>query len=307
MRHTYKSPWGWIVVPALGLVELGMGLVGQARTPRTQAYDALPSVVSELAEPGDLIVVSPRWAEPEVRRALGDRWFPLSVAAHNDAGRFGRALEISLGSRAEELAGFREVRSREAGPFSLRVLENPSPHPVLFDFVEHLEPRWAAAYGTAPESRCAWSDHAETGSGGLGGVPGFPVRRFECAEGFYLNVSATVIADQDFLPRRCIYAHPPPTGARVVRFVDVPLGERIEGHLGLYWMIERARRGAPITLSVRVGQEELGSVTHADGEGWKPFSFATGAHAGELGAEVSFTVASADYKDRHLCFEAVSR
>ncbi len=75
----------------------------------------------------------------------------------------------------------------------------------------------------------------------------------------------------------------------------------------MYWMIERERRGAPVTLSVRVNGETVGEATHADGDGWAAFEFPLAAHAGAAEAEVEFAVRSADFTHRHYCFEADTR
>jgi hypothetical protein len=214
-----RAAWLYALLPIAAVAELAAGVRGRSVAPDDAAYDALVPVVSQLHREGDLVVVAPRWAEPHVRRALGDDFFPLAAVARSDSARFSRAIEISvLGENAPDVAGFREVERREAGDIRVRVLENTASEPVVFDFVENLGPRYASAFGTDPEVRCTWSEKARVASGGLGGTPTFPAKRFVCQDDFYLNVSATIIADEKFLPRRCIYAHPTPTGARVVRF-----------------------------------------------------------------------------------------
>jgi len=303
-----RASWLYLLLPIAGVFELCMGIRGRSVAPRAEDYDAIIPVMASLYREGDLVVVAPRWAEPHVRRALGDAYFPLDAIGRSDSQRFSRAIEISvLGEEAPDTQRFREVERKRAGDFSIRVLENPQPEPVVFDFVDHLEPRYASAFGTDPEVRCTWSDRARVASGGLGGHPTFPPKRFLCQEDFYLNVSATIIADEKFLPRRCIYAHPTPTGARVVRFEKVPLGDRIVGHSGMYWMIERSHLGAPVDLEVRVDGDSLGTFSHSDGEGWKRFEVALGSHAGATEASVEFVVSAKRYEHRHFCFQADSR
>lgn len=300
--------WLYALLPLAAVVELVAGVRGRSVAPDDAAYDELLPVVAPLYRDGDLVVVAPRWAEPHVRRALGDDFFPLAAVARSDSARFSRAIEISLlGEEAPDLVGFREVERREAGELRVRVLENAATEPVIFDFVEHLEPRYASAFGTDPEVRCAWSDTARVASGGLGGTPTFPAKRFVCQDDFYLNVSATIIADEKFLPRRCIYAHPTATGARVIRFDKVPLGQRIVGHSGMYWMIERSKLGAPVDLEVRVDGDSIGTVTHTDGEGWKRFELDLGAHAHAEEATVELVISTKRYEHRHFCFQADTR
>ena len=296
------------LLPLAGLVELGAQVWASHRAPRPSEYAALEPVVRELERPGDVVVVSPRWAEPLVRKALGDALMPIDMVARSDVARYDRAIEVSvLGANASELEGFTLHESRAVGPFTLRILDNPRPDHVVYDFVDHVEPPIAKVFGTEPRVDCEFSSHAEVLAGGLGGHPTFPAARFLCPGGEFFNVGVTVIADEHFLPRRCIWSHPFATGQIVTRFEKVRLGERITGHSGMYWIIERNLAGAPIDLEISVDDDIVGKVTHTDGQGWAPFSFPLGAHAGAEKADVEFRVSSPNYVDRHFCFEASSR
>lgn len=292
-------------LPVVAMFELVATFVVPA--PEAAMYEPLESVVAPIYQPGDLVVMSPRWAEPNARAVLGDHVMRLEDLARSDARRYPRAIEISLdGARSSELAAFHEKAAREVGPFTVRELENPSPERVLYDFLDHVDPEDLSVSGSEPSERCRFTTHGEVLSGGLGGNPTFPRRRFQCSGGAFFGVGVTVIADEDFLPRRCIFAHPTEHGARVLRFEHVPLGERIVGHLGMYTIIERVR-GAPIELEVSVDGERLATIRHEDGEGWKRFDVPLGAHGGASSATVELGVRSPDYVDRHFCFEATVR
>ncbi|AUX23096.1 hypothetical protein SOCEGT47_036150 [Sorangium cellulosum] len=303
--------WGLLALaglPALGLGELAAHVHFSESAPDLDAYRALAAPLAAMRRPGDLVVVAPAWADPAARRALGDALSPLRDAARPDETRYAAAVEISaLGQRAEELAGFREEARQEHGPFVLRRLVNPRPARVVYDFVEHVAPPSADVRVTDPPAACRWNPRARIAAGGLGGHPTFPAERFECPGGLFFNVGVTVIADEEFRPRRCIWSHPPRAGEIVTRFRGVPLGDVIRGHAGMYWIIERERKGAPVTLAVRVNGETVGEATHVDGDGWAPFEFPLGAHAGAAGAEVEFAVRTSDYTHRHYCFEADTR
>lgn len=303
-----RARWLYVLLPIAGAVELGMSIAERSPEPAPEDYGALEGALESVYHDGDLVVVAPRWAEPHVRHAAGDRYFPLSALGRSDVERFSRAIEVSAdGERSQELSAFREVERRDVGPFVVRVLDNPAPERVVFDFVEGLGPRFASAEGTDPKTRCTWNERAEIMTGGLGGHPGFPRARFDCPESPYLNVSVTVIADETFLPRRCIWAHPTQRGARVIRFSGVPLGERIVGHSGMYWMIEREKKGAPVDLTVRVDGREIGRTQHLDGQGWERFEMPLGEDAHKPSATVELVVSSPNYRDRHFCFQADTR
>jgi hypothetical protein len=295
-------------VAIAGLLELGGHLYFGKRDPGFEDWAALAPAAKAERKEGDLVVVAPGWADPLARNALGDAFFPLRDAARPDVTRYATALEISaLGERSPELGGWKELSRQRAGPFVLRRLENPAPAQVVFDFVDALGPETAEVHLTMPPMECPFVGNARPVAGGLFGHPTFPAARFECPTGVFFNVSRTVIADQDFRPRRCIWSHPPRQGEVVTRFAEVPLGRVIRGHGGMYWIIERDRKGAPVVLAVRVDGEEIGRVTHEDGQGWASFELPLGAHAGKKSATVELAVSSPNYQHRHFCFEADTR
>jgi hypothetical protein len=300
--------YAFLAIPLLGLAELGAHLWTSRRPPAFDDWFMAEAPVRALKQEGDLVVIAPGWADPAARRALGDELMPLRDVARPDVTRYHHAVEVSiLGQRSPELTGWTEVGRRDEGKFVLRRLENPSPARVVYDFVDHARPPFADVRGTEPPITCSWNPRAPVQAGGLGGHPTFPGERFECPAGIYFNVGATVIADEDFRPRRCLWSHPFARGELVTRFHKVPLGQVIRGHGGMYWIVEREKRGAPVTLTVRVDGETVGSVVHRDGDGWAPFAFALGAHAAEAEAEVEFAVSTTNYRDRHFCFEADTR
>ncbi|MCC6556158.1 MAG: hypothetical protein IT372_24625 [Polyangiaceae bacterium] len=317
-----------IAAPLLGLIELGAHVVFSRRAPRFEDWDAVKAPVSAMRREGDLVVIAPAWADPAARRALGDELMPLRDAARPDESRYEAAIEVSiLGQRAPELEGWREEAREARGGFVLRRLVNPAPARVVFDFVDNLRPPLVDVRGTDPGSgaqgaprgarpgapdvepdvACAWSERAKVEAGGLGRHPTFPAQRFECPGGSFFHVGVTVIADQDFRPRRCIWSHPFKRGEIVTRYRGVPLGRVIRGHAGIDWMTERDRRGAPVTLTVRVDGEVIGAATHEDGDGWEAFEMPLGAHAGAASAEVELAVTTTNYSHRHYCFEADTR
>ncbi|NUO51878.1 MAG: hypothetical protein HOV80_23760 [Polyangiaceae bacterium] len=307
MKRRAKIALLGLALPALGLLELCGAVAFANRAPREEEWSSLEGGTSAMHKPGDLVVVAPRWAEPHARRVLGDDYFPPAVVARSGPETFARALEISiLGAHSEEVASFREVRKARIGAFTIRELENPSVEPTVFDFVEGFGPERTVVVGDDGEP-CPWTSTAKVRTGGLGGHPTFPRERFNCPEGLFFQVSRTVIADEHFLPRRCIWAHPPESGRRVVRFPSVPVGQRIVGHLGMYWMIERERAGAPVTLAVRVDGQEVGKVVHEDGDGWKRFDFSLGDKGAREEAAIEFEITTPDYMHRHICFQADTR
>jgi hypothetical protein len=300
--------YAFLALPLLGLAELGGHFFFAARPPSFDDWFQAARAVGETRKDGDLIVVAPGWADPAARRAFGDALMPLADVARPDVTRYAHALEVSiLGERSGELAGWREESRRVEGKFLLRRLENPAPAHVVYDFTDHARPPFADVRGTEPAVACAWNPHAAIVASGGFGHPAFPSERFECPGGPFFNVGATVIADEQFRPRRCLWSHPFARGEIVTRYHKVPLGRVIRGHGGIYWIVEREKRGAPVTLTVRVDGDTIGSAVHRDGDGWSLFELDLGAHAGEAEAEVELAVSSTNNRDRHFCFEADTR
>lgn len=300
--------YAFLAIPLLGLAELGAHFWFAKRPPSFDGWAAVVGPVRETRREGDLVVIAPSWADPAARRVLGDEFMPLRDVARPDESRYAHALEVSiLGEHAPELAGWREESRRVEGKFLLRRLANPAPAQVVYNFVDHARPPFADVRGTEPAVNCPWNPHAQLGQSGGFGHPVFPTERFECPGGAFFNVGVTVIGDEEFHPRRCLWSHPFARGEIVTRFHQVPLGRVVRGHGGLYWHVEREKRGAPITLTVRVDGDTVGSVVHRDGDGWAPFQFDLGAHAGAAAAEVEIAVSSPNNRDRHFCYEADTR
>jgi hypothetical protein len=304
--------YAFLGIPLLGLAELAAHVWFAKRPPSFDEWSTVVGAVRETRHEGDLLVVSPAWADPAARRALGDALMPLRDDARPDVTRYAHALELSiLGEHAPELEGWREESRRTSGKFLLRRVENPAPANVVYDFVDHARPPFADVRNTQPPTACTWNPHAPFAASGSFGHPSFAPERFECSghdgSGAFFNVGATVIADQEFRPRRCLWSPPSARGEIVTRFHDVPLGRVIRGHGGMYWIVEREKKGAPVTLSVRVDGDTVGRAVHHDGDGWALFQFDLGAHAGAAKAEVEIGVSSPGNGNRPFCFEADTR
>ncbi len=301
--------WLWLGVPVLGLVELAGHVYLAGRAPRPDEWQRLRGEVARWRHDDEPVVVAPRWAEPLARQALGDALMPIAQVARPDVSAYPRAIEVSLlGQRAAELDGWREISRERRDRFELRVLENPSPAVVRFDFVAGLEPgRVVVQHGEPPRlGSCPFrGDHLPV-AGGLHGSLAFPAARFGCGGGSDQFVGVTIVEDEHYRPHRCVWAPPPVAGARFVRYREVPLGERIRGHTATSWFLMRDRDTDPIEVTVRVGDRVVGTVSHHDEAGWRLFDLPLGDQANQT-AEVVFEVRSRDAENRQFCFQADTR
>ncbi|HKQ69218.1 MAG TPA: hypothetical protein VJT73_07760 [Polyangiaceae bacterium] len=298
-----------LLVPLVGLVELGAQIYDSHKAPTAQQWSDVRSLVESLRAPGSVVVIAPYWAEPMARWKFGAASMPLRDVARADATRYPKALEVSfLGKRSPELAGWSLEQEKRSGPFTLRVLANPAAPSVTYDFVDHLDATSADVLieSGADAKACTFTSPAAIEGGGLGGPPIYPASRFVCeGQPSHVSVGVTIIDDEQARPRRCIWSHPPAAGELVTRMRGVPLGAEIRGHAGMGWLIERDRTGPPFTIRVLVSGREIGRAVHVDGDFWKPFSIPLGAFARQT-ADVEFRV-SAERGGTHVCFEADSR
>lgn len=296
----------WLLIPLCGLLELGAHFFFATRAPDVPEWEALRETVAEMRTGDELIVVAPRWAEPNARHAFGDALMPLEQVARPDTSAVARAIEVSiLGATSPDLAGFRVAEERRHGKFRLRVLDNPDAAKVEFDFVDAVADAKVADLSGKDEKACRYRARVRSSAGGLHGHPAFPKARHDCPGPSWHFVGATVVEDDQWLPRRCLWAHPLGNKTLSIRFERVPVGSVVRGYATLPYWLEREKKGSPVEMEVRVDGRSLGTYVHRDGDGWKPFSFDTGV-AGKR-ASVEFRIRSDRAHHRQYCFYADTR
>lgn len=304
-------PWALLGVPGLGVVELVAHLYFRHRTPKLEDYAALEPVITELREQGELVAISPYWAEPNLRWALGDELMPLRDVARPEDSRYSAVIEVSLPGADSAFPDWKVETSQRVDGFTVERRVNPAHQAVLFDFVDvfaapRVEAHVAVEVGRDEANRmpCAFKTNARVTNGALGGHATFPAQRFECSGTETDFVGLTVIEDQNYHPRRCLWAHPP-SGKRhkVVRYDRVTLGNRIAGFTGAPYLVDRETKGAVIELAVSIDGETIGQVRHENGDAWKGFEFETARYAGRE-HRVEFEVFANSTKKRDFCFYA---
>ncbi|HEX3773895.1 MAG TPA: hypothetical protein VHV51_05485 [Polyangiaceae bacterium] len=302
-----RARYLWLLLPIAGLVELGAFVHDARSAPRLDEWQAVRGEVAKLKGPGDLVVVAPEWTDPLAREAFGDALMPIANEARADDSPYARAIEVSeLSASAPEFARWPTEETRDVGRFRLRVHRNPEPAKVLFSFLDHVRPQFLAVHeGATDERACQFTAHAAVTAGGLHGHLAFPRERFNCGgEEFFVGV--TILDDQNYRPRRCIWAHPRGTSVLRLNFSEVTIGRQIHGYAGLSYFLFRDGLHGPTLLTARVNGEEVGRYLHHDELGWHGFDFDTSRFAGQI-ANVEFDVHSDDPSDRQFCFYADTR
>ena len=296
----------WLLLPIAGLAELGWFVRDARSAPRIDEWQALRGEVGKLKGASDLVIVAPEWADPIARHAFGDALMPIADLARPDVSAYARAIEVdALGDSAGELEGWRVASEQHVGRFRIRTRENPKPAKVLFSFVDRAQPpTLEVSFGGA--GTCAFTPRAPSSAGGLHGHLAFPRERYLCGGGEEFFVGVTILDDQQYRPRRCLWAEPRPGETLHLLYKSVPIGKILYGYAGLSYFLFRDGKHGPITFSARIGTEAVGSYEHRDETGWHGFQFDTGRFAGQT-ADVEFTVSSDDPYDRQFCFYADTR
>ncbi|MGC4087834.1 MAG: hypothetical protein QM756_08045 [Polyangiaceae bacterium] len=305
------QPWRLLLllVPLAGIAELVFDLVFATRAPLLSEWVELQPHVQAARDHGQLVVVAPAWAEPLARQAFGDELFPLEDVGRADVSAYPAAIEVSLfGERAAELSAFKEESSDVFGKFTLRTLKNPAPEPVLYAFTDHVRPNdlFVVEWNGEAERSCDFTRNAPSSAGGLGGHNAYPRERFRCSGGEPFFAGVTVMDDQNYRPRRCLYAHPPLNANLHLRFPRVPVGKRIRGYVGESFLIARDAVDASVELGVFVDGREIGHREIKIWEGFTAFDFPLPTMAA-LTMEVTFQVGSKAARDREFCIQAEVR
>ncbi len=304
------APRAVVVVLAVALLEFVLHLVFAHRAPRPEDWAKARAAVEAWYRSGDVVAVAPYWAEPMARWKFGPTLMPMKDVARPDVSRYARAIEISaMGARDPELEGWVQEEKTSVGPLVLRRLRQAAPPEVRYVFTDHLEPDVADAFvdHAGRVSPCPYTTSAGVQTGGLSGNPTFPAARFACGGSGRSDLFAgiTIIDDERFRPRRCIWMQAPGGQQEMaIRFANVPLGQVIQGHTGAHWMFERDATSA-FSVRVMVDGDEIGRVLHQDQSGWTPFRLVIpSAHAGRA-STVEFRVGS--YGSHPACLEADTR
>lgn len=300
--------WLFLLFPAVAVVELVAQGVIQARVPKEAHWRAAHDHIARSRRDGDLVASAPLWTDPLARMYFRDL-IALRDAARPDATRYPRAWVATIrGAEHPDFHGWREQSATSFGRVTVRLLVNPSPARVLYDFTEHVRPPDASAVRIDGETRreCTFQSGLFVAGGGLGGgmLPG--PERFSCSNEGWNHVGVTVVEDMTHRGRRCIWSHPVQGATMVTTFHNVPIGTRIHGHHALAYEAERGddlgNQGGPVELRVLVDGTEAGRSIHRDGEGWKGFEIDTRAWANTT-RQLTIEVRAEAPGMRHYCYE----
>ncbi|MEM7433759.1 MAG: hypothetical protein AAF436_01315 [Myxococcota bacterium] len=294
--------WARLAIVAIALFELISPWVITTSVPTEAGWREATAFVRSNFEPGDRIAATPQWISPLVRAELGDL-LTLRTASEDDLPGASRLWEVS--TRGSSSSAAKPAVEAQFGGIQVRRWPL-STDELVFDFVEYVadaEVTWVDGEHSHP---CAWRDAPPAG-GGLGRGPMAPPGRFVCDRRKpWLWVGATVMADLDLLPRRCVWQHPAGTDPVRTRFEQVPLGDTLVVEGALDYNNDRREGRSPVLLRVFIDGHLAGELRHRDRTGWTRVEVDTSRFSGST-REVWFETTTPDPAARTFCWSASAR
>lgn len=259
----------WWAVLGVAAVEVLGHWVIQSRVASRDDWAGALSFVRQEHAPRDLVVAAPDWADPLLREAAGDL-IDRPMAGRSDTAAYARLWVVSIrGHRAPEQPEGEPELARDFGRVRVARWALPAPS-VLYDFVEHVGRARVVRRDNGVDIPCRTVTALGNTMGGLqaGPVEGAP-RHLCDAQRPWLWVGPTTTMDLALRGRHCVSTHAAGTEPIIITYDDVPLGEAVVLYGGLWWERERWRNGSDVVVVVRLDGEEIGRMTHRDGDGWK--------------------------------------
>jgi hypothetical protein len=307
---TKQARYLWLGLPLFGLIELAASVYFSKRFPELDEWRALQAELTRLKQEKDLIVIAPEWAEPLARTAFGDSLMPIADVARPDEASYPRAIEVAaLDNENPLIASWPVARAKRFGKFSLRTRTNPAFQPPLFVLTDHATPPTLSVSERGPgggSTPCRYGTRPPSTASGLLAPPAFPRQRFSCGPIEADFVGSTIIDDQNYRARRCLWANPAPGGLLSLNFAGVPLGEQLYGYVGFSFFRFRDHGWPAVTISFAIDGVGLGSHSHLPESGWQRFQFATPQFRGSA-HELRMDISGIESRELELCFYAATR
>ena len=303
----------WLAPFLLAAIEVGSFFTTQERVVDEDDWNIAGGFVREGIQPErDVAVTAPRWADPLLRRTLGDN-IDVSAAGRSDLAAYERvwALTIRGHDPMERLGSRTPTVDRWFGRVRVRRWDL-GPSPVRFDFVEHIQDADVQLVMNGVGRPCPWRRTGFPYGGGVLQGPMTPAERFVCPSHPWLWVARTVLEDLDLQTRECIWQHPQGSDPVRTTFRNVPLGERLVFYGGIYHGHEHSMTGGPVYADIAVNGRRRGRFVHQDGNGWSRLDVETraledAARHPDARGEISVEVTAPVPHLRTFCWAATIR
>jgi hypothetical protein len=274
------------------LLTLALQICERNAAPDEQQWGEAQSIITSNFESGDIIRVSPNWADSA---RVGMYEYPFNLAAQAEEEElypYERLWIISDAEHADEAldalpTDYEVTQSWEPNSHTVVILiDIPTREHVLFDFIDAL-----------PQAEMALVFEDRVESCNL-----FFADGWHCdPDDQWLHITPSYEETGASL-HRCLYVGLPPEATLQLTYRGVPPGSRITGNVGNTMASVRADRGDDVHFSVTIGESvQHSSIIPKWDETFFPYELDT-ASLEETQQEVVFRFHTEDFFDRWLCF-----
>ncbi len=296
------TAWLWRLIALIAVAEVSQHFVIQSRVVPEADWRQAAQYFRDHAAANDGALVVPEWADPIFRNALGERADLNSVGAQ-DGAAWGSLWVFSIrGFALEEsprFAGLADTFVRTPtsqqhfGRLSLAHYPRaPEAREADYQFLAHYREAHVRLWDADVAHECPLSFWPWSG-GGLGGGPAAESERHVCDRGRpWLFVGPVVLNDLALLPRHCLWQHPQGQAPVETTFPAVPLRSHMRFYGGIHYENERDLDKGDVIMRVRIAGQDVGSMVHRDGDGWKGFDVDVAPEWVGTAQDVSISTAS---------------
>ncbi|MCB9555439.1 MAG: hypothetical protein H6707_04995 [Deltaproteobacteria bacterium] len=279
--------WGLLsLVVAVALAEATALWLQKSATPSEQDWQRAVTALDGQRKAGEPILAAPFWVQPLAYRYLGQR-IDLALAGVSDVDRFARVWQLSIrGAQHRYLAARQPSQTLQFGGVTLTRYDTAKPAAVLFDFRENIAQANVETVGKITSS-CRWSGD-----------------RHRCRFGW--SWVGSYLAEVDYRPYRCIYAHPSEGERLRISFPAVPIGGSLRVYTGIDDFDNRKRSTADVELSISIAGSPAKTIRHRNEWPWHSETIDTSSHQGQR-QPVRFEVSATPAYARAFCFHAETR
>lgn len=306
-----------LIVALVAIVETAATWLFAGPPAKKEGWDNASKYLRKSFKKGDLLLFAPAWIGPTGRMHMGEL-LDIHQMARPDEAAFSRIWIIGLeGKTRPETKKARLVSQKVFGNIQVSLFENKTDLP-LFDFYENVSTAQVNVLrpdGSIVE-RCPFQPSRH---------------RHQCSAGW--NNVRQKIAEVDYSPRKCIYAHPVDGNILEINYPKVKLGKRLVIYTGIdgYDSRYKARQAvyhtknpkkrkdgsdrqdprAPrslvdVTMEVEIGTVKTMNVTHPIDDKWRRHVLDT-SNKSEKIMTVSFRVFTRWPYAKVFCFYAQTR
>lgn len=279
------------VLLLLALVSLGLQPGRRHSLPEDDGLAEVARAIEADARPGDAVAVLPAWADA-LRVQLPDgialHALPADDAVLLDAPRlwvasFPRVPGAEVDEAVERLAARRGAPTVDRSFEPVRLLRFDAGARPRQRFSDRL----AAATVQLGPRPCLWRPESRRPA------------RFQCPRGDW-NYVAAETRELDYLPRRCLWAHPVKGAPLTITWTGLTLPEQLEVRGGIIGELALLSGAGEVHLEVRVDGDPVGTLVVPPAPGFHGVTLPLTAREGTL----SFVVTAENDGRRHFCFDA---